>query len=215
MQVVTNNSSKITENEQKIAIVCRELTAIVFAAEIYEFLVFGSKHAITIFTDHKPILSLLARKAHINFLFFRYQIVCTRFQELVFFWTQAQIFFAHLPRKSFPTKLLQHQQKLHKTIPTSVEFHRASSKDLSKVYQNYYVIKGEPIESSNSINSFAIYCENGKDKIILQMFDNGHKKTLNHLPKIIFLLKVCFILKDDINKNNLKVIKFWQTDLHF
>ena len=38
----------------------RELTAIVYALQNYEFLTSRSKHPITIFTDHKPILNLFA-----------------------------------------------------------------------------------------------------------------------------------------------------------
>ena len=62
MQIISYNSRLFTESEQKIAIIYRELSAIVYALEIYEFIIIGSKHPITIFTDHKPILSLFARK---------------------------------------------------------------------------------------------------------------------------------------------------------
>ena len=62
MQLISYKSSFFTEGEQKAAVIYRELIAIVYAVEIYDFLINGSKHPITFFTDHKPILSLFARK---------------------------------------------------------------------------------------------------------------------------------------------------------
>ena len=62
MQLMSCNSRLFNESEQKVAILCREITAIVYALEIYEFLIISSNHPITIFTDQKPILSLFARK---------------------------------------------------------------------------------------------------------------------------------------------------------
>ena len=40
----------------------RELLAIVYALQIYEFLIIGSPHPIYIFTDHKPLLHCFAKK---------------------------------------------------------------------------------------------------------------------------------------------------------
>ena len=59
---VTSFSSRIfTERNQKINIVYPKQTAIVFSLEIDDFLINGSKHPKIIFTDLKPIDSLLAR----------------------------------------------------------------------------------------------------------------------------------------------------------
>ena len=88
MQILSCISRIFTENEHKIATKCRELNAIVHALKIYELLSISSKDPRTVLTDHKPILSFLARKSNINFCLFRYQIVFRRFSKLVFFWTQ-------------------------------------------------------------------------------------------------------------------------------
>ena len=70
-QSISHKFRSFTENERKIAFMYREITAIVCGLEIYEFLIFGSKHPITMFTDHKPILSLFARRGNIKPRFLR------------------------------------------------------------------------------------------------------------------------------------------------
>ena len=62
-----------------------KITAIVYALEICEFLLLDTKHPITHFTDHIPVLSLFAREGSLNVRFFLDQIVITRFPKLVFF----------------------------------------------------------------------------------------------------------------------------------
>ena len=52
MQITSCNFCILTGSERKIAIIYRELTPIVHAPEICEFLILGSKHPITVFTDH-------------------------------------------------------------------------------------------------------------------------------------------------------------------
>ena len=62
MQLMSYNSRLFNECEQKVAILSREITAIVYALEVYEFLIHSSNHPITIFTDQRPIRSIFARK---------------------------------------------------------------------------------------------------------------------------------------------------------
>ena len=74
---------------------CCELSALVYALGIYEFIIIiGSKHPITIFTDDKPIFGFFARKGKINARFFRYQIKFTCFPNLVVVWTQGKKLFS-------------------------------------------------------------------------------------------------------------------------
>ena len=60
MQVISYNSRIFTENEQKCTIMYRELGDGAYELEIKEFLIIGSRHPITVFNDHKPIISLFA-----------------------------------------------------------------------------------------------------------------------------------------------------------
>ena len=85
MQVISYKSRIFTGSEQNLAVFYKEFTAVVFELEIYEVLIIGSKHPITIFTDHKPIISLFPRKSNINLQFFRYQILFTCFPKRFFF----------------------------------------------------------------------------------------------------------------------------------
>ena len=65
MQIITYTSRNFTKSEQKLAMICRELTAIVYAVENYELLIIGSKHPIRVLTDHISILSQFDRESNI------------------------------------------------------------------------------------------------------------------------------------------------------
>ena len=61
-RVITYNSRNLNTQEQKLSTLDRELLAIVYALQIYEFLIFVSPHPIYIFTDHKPLLHCFAKE---------------------------------------------------------------------------------------------------------------------------------------------------------
>ena len=61
MKVISYNSRILNTQEQKLSTLDRELLAIVYALQIYEFLIIGSPHPIYIFTDHKPLLHCFAK----------------------------------------------------------------------------------------------------------------------------------------------------------
>ena len=62
MRVISYNSRILNTQKQKLSTLDRELLAIVYALQIYEFLIIGSPHPIYIFTDHKPFLHCFAKK---------------------------------------------------------------------------------------------------------------------------------------------------------
>ena len=62
MRVHSYNSRILNTQEQKLSTLDRELLAIVFALQIYEFLINRSPRPIHIFTDHKPLLHCFAKK---------------------------------------------------------------------------------------------------------------------------------------------------------
>ena len=146
-----------TESERKTGILYPEKTATVYVLEIFEFPLLSAKHPITIFTDHKPILSLFARKGITNPRFSRYHVLLTHFPKLVILWTQGKNFLRHICYlKIFQTRLLQYKQNLHKTSPTSIELLTASSSDLIDVHRTYYVNIDKQIETCDSNNSYPI-----------------------------------------------------------
>ena len=82
MRIISYNSRIFTPQEQKMATMHRELTAIIYALQVYENIIIGSKFPITMYTDHKPILFLFTRKANLNHRFYRYQMILSKFENL-------------------------------------------------------------------------------------------------------------------------------------
>ena len=62
MRCISYNSRIPNTQEQKLSTLDRELLAIFYALQIYEFLIIGSPHPICIITDHKPLLHCFAKK---------------------------------------------------------------------------------------------------------------------------------------------------------
>ena len=84
MKVISYNSRILNTQEQKLSALDRELLAIVYALQIYEFLIIGSPHPIYIFTDHnhKPLLHCFAKKGNFSPRFYRAQKQLTKFSKL-------------------------------------------------------------------------------------------------------------------------------------
>ena len=61
-QVISYNSRLLTSSEQRQPIMLKELMAIIFALQAYEFLIIGSEHPKTIFLDHTPLVWLFSTK---------------------------------------------------------------------------------------------------------------------------------------------------------
>ena len=62
MKVISCNSRILTTHEQNLSSLDREILGIVYAIQIYEFLIIGSPHPIILFTDHKPLLHCFRKK---------------------------------------------------------------------------------------------------------------------------------------------------------
>ena len=71
MQVISYNSRILKTQGQKLSTLDTELLAIVYALQIYDFLIIGSLHPIYIFTDHKPLLHCFAKKGNLSPRFYR------------------------------------------------------------------------------------------------------------------------------------------------
>ena len=82
MRVISYNSRIPNTQEQKFSTLDRELLAIVYALQIYQFLINGSPHPIYIFTDHKPLLHCFAKKGKLSPRFYRAQLQLTKFSKL-------------------------------------------------------------------------------------------------------------------------------------
>ena len=82
MKVISYNSRILNTQEQKLSTLDRELLAIVYALQLYEFLIIGSPHPIYLFTDHKPLLHCFAKKRNLSPRFYRAQMQLTNLSKL-------------------------------------------------------------------------------------------------------------------------------------
>ena len=81
MRVFSYNSRILNTQEQKFSTLDRELLAIVYALQIYEFLIIESPRPIYIFTDHKPLLHCFAKKGYLSPKFYRAQMQLRKFSN--------------------------------------------------------------------------------------------------------------------------------------
>ena len=110
MKVISYNSRILNTQEQKLSTLDRELLAIVYALQKYEFLIIGSPHPIYLFTDHKPLLHCFAKKGNLSPRFYRAQMQLTKFSKLK----------NHsYPWKKFNCSKICFQGSLQKEQPTS------------------------------------------------------------------------------------------------
>ena len=91
MRVISYNSRILNTQEQKLSTLDRELLAIVYALQIYEFLIIGSPHPIYTFTDHKPLIHCFAKKGNLSPRFYRAQMQLIKFSKLKIIHTPGKI----------------------------------------------------------------------------------------------------------------------------
>ena len=116
MRVISYNSRILNTQEQKFSTLDRELIAMVYALQIYEFLIIGSPHPIYIFTDHKPLLHCFAEKG--NPRFYRAQMQLTKFSKLKIIHTPGKnLTVADMLSRTFTKEQLQIHQLRHKQLP--------------------------------------------------------------------------------------------------
>ena len=56
VKVISYNSRILNPQEQKLSTLDRDLLDIIYALQVYDFIITGSPHPIHVFTDHKPLL---------------------------------------------------------------------------------------------------------------------------------------------------------------
>ena len=118
MRVISYNSRILNTQEQNLSTLDRELLAIVYALQIYEFLIIGSLHPIYIFTDHKPLLHCFAKKGHLSPRFNRAQMQLTKISKLKIIHTPGKnLTVADMLSRTFTKAQLQIHQLKHKQLP--------------------------------------------------------------------------------------------------
>ena len=143
--MVSYNSRILNTQEHKLSTLDREFLAIVYALQIYEFLIIGSPDPIYIFTDHKPLLHCFARKGNLSPRFDRAQMQLTKFSKLKIFHTPGKnLTVADMLSRTFTKKKqLQIHQIRHKQLPPQIIFSIMKDNQLKPVH---YLVKHEEIK---------------------------------------------------------------------
>ena len=120
------------------------LLAIVYALQIYEFLINGSPHPIYIFTDHKPLLHCFAKKRNLSPRFYRAQMQLTKFSKLKIIYTPGKnLTVADMLSRTFTKEHLQIHQLRHKQLTPQIDFSILKDNQLHPVH---YLVKHEEIK---------------------------------------------------------------------
>ena len=141
MRVVSYNSRILDTQEQKLSTLNRELLAIIYALQKYEFLIIGSPHPIYIFTDHKPFLHCFAKKGNLSPRFYRAQMQLTKFFKLKIIHTPGKnLTVADMLSRTFTKEQLQIHQLRHKQLPPQKDFSIMKDNQFKPVH---YLVKHE------------------------------------------------------------------------
>ena len=114
MRVISYKSRILKTQEQKLSTLDKEILAIVYALQIYEFLIIGSPHPIYIFTDHKPLLHCFAKKGNNSPRFYRAQMQLTKLK--IIHTPGKNLTVADLLSRTFTEEQLQLQHLRHKQL---------------------------------------------------------------------------------------------------
>ena len=135
MKVISYNSRYLNTQEQKLSTLDRELLAIVYALQIYEFLIIGSPHPIYIFTDHRPLQHCFAKKGNLSSRFYRAQMQLTNLSKLKIIHTPGKnLTVADMLSRTFTKEQLQVHQLRHKQLPPQIDISIMKDNQLKPVH---------------------------------------------------------------------------------
>ena len=128
----------------------RECSAIICALTEYEFLLTGSKHPIILFSDHKPIIYLFAKKNKPNHRVYRFQLILLKFPNLHIIWTEGK-------NLALPDLLSRtnNEEKFTKTrditveIPENIKFFFAKTTFDNNIERQYNICYKNNVEKTD------------------------------------------------------------------
>ena len=180
MKGISYNSRIFNTQEQKLSTLDRELLAIVYALQIYEFLIIGSPHPIYIFTDHNPLLHCFAKKGNLSQRFYRAQMQLTKFLRLKIIPTPGKnSTVADMLSRTFTKEQLQIHQLRYKKLPPQINFSIMKDDQLKPVP---YLVKHEEIKYNQKNNCHSIVADYGEDQFSIRINNKGkdiHLKPLD------------------------------------
>ena len=184
MRVISYNSRILKTQEQKLSTLDRELLAIVYALQIYEFLIIGSPHPIYIFTDHKPLLHCFAKKGNLSPRLYRAQMQLTKFSKLKLIHTPGKnLTVADMLSRTFTKEQLQIHQLTHKQLPLQVDFSIMKDDQFKPVH---YLVKYEEIKNNQKNDYHPILAEYGDDQFSIRINNKGEDISIKPLDSFSF-----------------------------
>ena len=184
MKVISYNSRIPNTQEQKFSTLDRELLAIVYALQIYEFLIIGSPHPIYIFTDHKPLLHCFAKKGNLSPSFYRAQMQLTKISKLKNIHTPGKnLTVADMLSRTFTKEQLQVHQLRHKQLPPQIDFSIMKDSQLKPVH---YIVKHEEIKYNQKNDCHPNLADYGDDQFSIRINNKGEDIHIKPLDSFSF-----------------------------
>ena len=190
MKVISYNSGILNTQEQKLSTLDRELLAIVYALQIYEFLIIGSPHPIYIFTDHKPLLHCFAKKGNLSPRNYRAQMQLTKCAKIKIIHTPGKnLTVADMLSRTFTKEKLQTHQLRHKQLPPQIDFSIMKDNQLKPVH---YSVKHEEIKYNQKNDCHPILADYGEDQFSIRINNKGEDIHIKPLDSFSFKFIVPF-----------------------
>ena len=184
LKVISYNSRILNTQEQKLSTLDRELLAIVYALQIYEFLIIGSHHPIYLFTDHKPLLHCFAKKGNLSPRFYRAQMQLTKFSKLKIIHTPGKnLTVGDMLSRTFTKEQLQVHQVRHKQLPPQIDFSIMKDNQLKPVH---YLVKHEEIKYNQKNDCHPILADYGDDQFSIRINNKGEEIHIKPLDSFSF-----------------------------
>ena len=182
MKVISDNSRILNTQEQKLSTLDRELLAIVYALQIYEFLILGSPHPIYILQITNLYYTVLPKRETLAQDFIEHKCHSQRFQNSKLFTPlEKNLTVADMLPRTFTKKQLQIHQVRHKQLPPQINFSIMKDNQLKPVQ---YLMKHEEIKynkktiatqlslTMEKINFYSIRINNKGEDIHIKPLDS-------------------------------------------
>ena len=164
MELISANSRLFLTTEFRLSTILRECSAIIYALSEYEFSIQGSKHPITLYTDHKPILFLFTQKNKPNHRVYKFQLILMKFPNLHIFWTEEKnLSLANLLGRSLTTNTQDEHRLRTVEIPDSIKFFMTHNQNTQPIQCQHAVSKEyiDSVSTDTAVESlhFPIYLQ--------------------------------------------------------
>jgi hypothetical protein len=165
-RIVSCNSRVFNKTERLMATIYRELAAVIFSLQKYEHLIIGSKFPIRIYTDHKAILMLFAKKAAVNQQFHKYQLTMTKFPHLDIYWRKGSLLkWADMMSRAQARGETEKRNYKYNEIPRDIKFYDDRESEIT------YLIEHEDREIGDQHDSHPILADMTQGTYKLQIYN--------------------------------------------